>query len=320
MSTQSSTLLAHPATYPDFVEAKISQLVSRWGNSREAVLKEYHREFDASARSLAQFKSPTPEGILLIRQQYAIGKVFQMLVQRPPSAEYTFIYLGHGGKRIAKGSKKPYINAFIAIKEGGSLVIRRMIGNGKFADLPLGMIPLTAYTASLGRFGGAGDLILDDRTVIRTIEATGLDVYALCSELKIPIVTIAEAMNNPSKKASDGYVVPTDWRCIMGYISGPPGVWKVKDTPEGIDLSSGRVTITDSTIEETATVDGQGRTLFPGIVGWTAPEFCIFEESSYCAFFGTIDKIKDSNTQLDKLQMNVGLIIPIFQNDGIEER
>jgi hypothetical protein len=321
LSTQDSRLLPHPQGYPDFVEAKISILVSQWGNSREAVLKEYHREFDASAeRSLTQFRGSSPEKVLEIRQNFAIGRAFQMLVQRPPSTIFTIIYLGHGGKKLGKGDNKPYINAFVALKEGGNLIIRRMVGKGKYAEYPLALIPLTAYSANLGRFGEAGDLIMDDRTTFNPIQPTGLDAYSLCSELKIPIVTIEEAKQNPSKKASDGYVIATDWRCIMGYVSGSPRVNASKDAPKDSDIKYGVMTITDSTVQEKPYMDNQGRTVFPGITGWVAPEFCIFEEGSYCAFFGTIDKTKDANTQIEKLSMSVGLVIPIFQSTGLEVR
>jgi hypothetical protein len=318
-----SRLLPHPANYPDFVEGPISQLVSRTGYSREAVLKEYHREFDATApRSLTQFPNSTPEGILRLRQQSAIGKIYQEMLQRLPLAEYTIVYLGHGGKKVAKGQKKPYINAYVAVKEGGALVIKRMIGNGKYADLPLTLIPLNAYTCGLGRYsGGSGDLVMDDRTTFRPVQATGWDVFTLCANLNIPIITVAEAKQNPSRKTSDGYVVSTDWRCIIGNVSGPPYSAKSKNLPEGLDIMWGTLTITDPTVVEQPFMDNQGRNVFPGLKGWCAGEFAMMvEENAYCAFFGTIDNKKDATTQIEKSEMQVNLVIPIFQTTGLEER
>jgi hypothetical protein len=316
-----SRLLPHPASYPDFVEGPISQLVSRTGYSREAVLKEYHKEFDATAsRSLTQFPNSTPEGILRLRQQQAIGKIYQEMLQRLPLQEYTLVYLGHGGKKVSQGQKKPVINAFVIVQENGAPVIKRMIGQGKYADLPLTLIPLTAYTCGLGRYsGGSGDLVMDDRTNFRPTQPTGWDVFTICSNLNIPIITVAEAKTNPSRKSSDGYIIPTDWRCIIGNVSGPPYSGKAKDAPEGINF--GTVTITDPTVFEQTMMDSRGRTVFPGIKCWCASEFAMMvEENAYCAFFGTVYNKKDATTQIEKPEMQINLIIPMFQTSGLEER
>lgn len=71
------------------------------------------------------------------------------MLQRLPLQEYTLVYLGHGGKKVSQGQKKPVINAFVIVQENGAPVIKRMIGQGKYADLPLTLIPLTAYTCGL---------------------------------------------------------------------------------------------------------------------------------------------------------------------------
>jgi len=320
LSVQDSRLLSHPSTYPDFVESKISQLVSRWGMPRDAVLKEYHREFDASGtQSLRNFPGATPETILQIRQQFAIGRVYQMLVQRPPAKDYRILYLGHHGKRCAKGKSRPYINAFVALRENDKMVIRRMTGNGKFADMPLDMTPLMVYSTTLGRYGETGDLIIDDRTVFRAEQPINQNYLDVARTLSVPIITVAEAYTNPSARGKDNFVIPTDWRCIVGYVSGPPNVFKYKGLPEGIELMGGRMTITDPTVEGQPYVDNQGRTVYPGILGWVPPEFCIYEDGSYCAFFGPIDKGKDAETQQDTVSMNIALVLSIFESGGLQE-
>jgi hypothetical protein len=322
LSTQDSKLLAHPPTYPDFVEAMFSQLVSKWGISREVVIKEYQREFEVSGTfATKQFPSSTPEKLLEMRQRYAIGKAFQMLIQRPPTADYTFLFLGHQGKKMSKGGKSPYINAYVGVNEGGKMVIKRMVGNGKFADVPLGLVPLSIYTASLGRFSEGGDFVLDDRANVRPVQPSNLDYTSLCEQLSIPIVTIAEAYQNPSKTiAATGYVVDTDWRCIVGYVSGSPITWKPKDLPDGTDILSGRIKITDMTVQEKPTQDNQGRIIMPGITGWVAPENTVFDDGTYCAFLGPVTKKKDATTNLDTLSMAISLVVPIFTPAGLEER
>ena len=322
MSTQDSKLLAHPPTYPDFVEAMFSQLVSKWGISRETIIKEYQREFEISGTfATKQFPSSTPEKLLEMRQRYAIGKAFQMLIQRPPVADYTYIYLGHQGKKMSKGGKAPYINAYVGVQEAGEFKIKRMVGNGKYADTPLALAPLTIYTSSLGKFAEGGDFILDDRANVRPVQPSNLTVYALCEQLKIPIVTIAEAYENPSKTiASTGYVVDTDWRCIIGFVSGTPRTFKPKDAAETSDILSGVITITDMTVQEKPTQDNQGRIIMPGITGWVAPEFTIFDDGAYCAFLGPITKKLDTTTNLNKLTMAVCLVVPMFTPTPFEER
>jgi hypothetical protein len=323
MSTDNSKLLAHPPTYPDFVEAMFSQLVSKWGISREVVIKEYLKEFEVSGNfATKQFPNTTPEKLLEMRQRYAIGKAFQMLIQRPPVSDQTYIFLGHQGKKLSKGGKAPYINAYVSVNEGGSMVIKRMVANGKYADTPLALVPLMIYTSSLGRFAEGGDFILDDRANIRPVQPSNLDIYALCEQLKIPIVTVEQAYQNPSKTvASTGYVVDTDWRCILGYVSGPPRTWKNKDAPADANIMSGVITITDMTVQEKPTVDNQGRTIMPGITGWSAPEYTTVDDGAYCAFLGPITKKKDATTGKETLTMAICQVIQLFsQTSGLEER
>lgn len=322
MSTDNSKLLAHPPTYPDFVEAMFSQLVSKWGISREVVIKEYIKEFEVSGTfANKQFPNSTPEKLLEMRQRYAIGKAFQMLIQRPPVADFTYIFLGHQGKKMSKGGKAPYINAYVGVNDGNEMKIKRMVANGKYADTPLALVPLMIYTSSLGRFAEGGDFILDDRANIRPVQPSNLDVYALCEQLKIPIVTVAEAYLNSSKTiAATGYVVDTDWRCILGFVSGQPRTWKVKDTPEGSNLMSGVITITDMTVQEKPTIDAQGRTIMPGITGWSAPEYTVVDDGAYCAFLGPITKKKDPTTGLETLTMAICQVIQLSSVSGFEER
>jgi len=326
-----SKLLPHPPTLPDFVEGKISQLVSQKGMTRESVVQEYMREFNAFGEQASrQFPNATAELVLTIRQQAAIGRVWQQLIQRPAAFDFDIMFLGHNGKRLSKGQKKPYCNGYVGIKENEAFIIRRMSGNGKYADLIPALTPLSIYHTQLGRFGQVGDLIVDDRSKFGQATPTGMDVFQLCKTFNIPILTIEDAMKNPSKKGSDNYSIATDWRCILGYVSGQPRIFTpgAKDkkdkipVTDGSELQSGIITITDSTIKESPFQDTQGRMIMPGITGWTAPDFCIVEEGSYCAFLGTFDVNKDPQTQQDKGQMAIALVIPIFvsQSEGLEEK
>jgi hypothetical protein len=83
----------------------------------------------------------------------------------------------------------------------------------------------------------------------------------------------------------------------------------------------GTVTITDPTVLEQPFTDNQGRNVFPGIKCWCASEFAMMvEENAYCAFLGSIYNKKDATTQIEKPEMQVALIIPIFQTTGLEVR
>jgi hypothetical protein len=327
------SVIEHPQTLPEAIEAQIAQLVSRTGNSKEVILQEYLRVFKMSIQQVnIVHPNLSADEKIAKAQTIAISTVWNQIVNMPPVNNYDIVYLGTSGMTVAKGSKRASATLFLGLREGTGLKIYRLSSDGKYAGIYKVLNPLNIYTAVLARRRSAGgvegDFTYDGRCSFGSPRPQSLDVYALCQILNTPIVTIEQAKANPSKTKSDGFVDPCDWRCILGNFSGPPRINNSKDDAgnvielDGQPVKYGRCTITDLTVKETAYQDAKNFTVYPGIDCYAAPEFLQAQsENDYAAFLGAVSNKKDEKTGQVKTSMKAGLIMPIFSmSQGIEER
>lgn len=306
--------------YPDFVRKRFAQLNQRKGIPIGEIEQGYIKIFHESEMTAkAQFPNATPEQLLIFRQRHAIGAVWNEMIQRTTQEEVEIIYVGHGGMQIGRGSKKAYSNMFVIVQEGNPLIptLTRMTSRGAMADIYQTLNLFTRYKSNLGRYQKGGDLIVDNRTVFRNATSLDfLDVPTFNKTLNIPEITVAEAVSRPSKKDAKGWTISTDWRCIIGFVSGDPRTFQDKRNPK---ITRGVCNIADVTVEEEPVVDASGNVVRPGLVAWLAPEFTIYDDGSYCAFYGTISVDTDKSTGKKKASMNSYLVRPIFAQLSEEE-
>jgi len=293
--------------YPEFVRQRFEQLNQRIKMPIEQIQREYDEVFEKSELSASQqFPSASADELLALRRRYAIGKVWTDLITRPPQENMQIIYTGgHDGLRHTRGSMKPYSNIYVIVTdEHKNPILTRMVARGSISEIYQSLNPNTRYDANLGRFGKGGDLIVDSRTEFMAPTAIDLPVKRFNELLKIPVVTVADAPKYPSKKVGNSsWADATDWRCIIGFVSGDPRTWTDKTDKKTI---RGVCNIVDETVNEQPSVDQQGNIISPGLPAWTAPEHLIVDDGSYCAFYGTL------TTDKGKSSMNCFLIRPIF--------
>lgn len=300
---------------PDFVDRQLRQLTQRTGISIEDLTKQYLDEFARSEEmARQQFTNASPDQILIHRQRFAILKTWKLNVNRLPQHEVKFIYTGHGGMRQSRRGKL-YSNMFIMVQQPGNIFkLARMVARSKLADTYQKLNLLTFYNANLGKHPKGDDYIVDQLTEFNKPQAINIPITEFNSRLGIPVVKVADAINNPSKKRSDGYVIETDWRCIIGTFSGEPRTFADKNNPE---ILRGVCNILDETVDEEPTIDQAGNIIYPGLTSWTAPEHLIYDEDSYCAFYGTISVTVDKETNKKSVAFNCYLIRPLLAEELI---
>lgn len=270
-----------------------------------AIQKEYDDVFlKSESTAIQQFPSASPEELINLRQRYAIGKIWTDLITRPPQEEIQIIYVGHDGLRHTRGTMKKYSNIYVVVSEDGKPSLIRMSARGTMAEIYQSLNQFTRYDANLGRFSKGGDLVVDTRTEFTNPTAVDLPFRKFNALLGIPEVTVADARRFPSKKLASGWAVATDWRCIVGFVSGDPRVWTDKKDGKTV---RGVCNIVDTTVTEQPSVDTQGNIISPGLTAWSAPEHLIVDDRSYCAFYGPL-----ANDDKGKSSMNCYLIRPIF--------
>jgi len=291
--------------YPDFVRQRFVQLEQRTGMKVPEIQREYDQVFQQSATTAQQqFPSASSEELIKLRQRYAIGKIWTDLITRPPQEDLQVIYCGHDGLRHTKGRLKPYSNIYVMVSEGGHAKLTRMVARGAMGEIYRSLNLFTRYDVNLGRFAKGGDLVVDTRSEFVNPVAVDLPIRKFNEVLGVPVVTVTDAPKYPSKKLASGWQDPTDWRCIIGFISGEPRTWTDKTNKTTV---RGVCNIVDETVDEQPTVDTQGNIVSPGLTAWSAPEHLIEDDGSYCAFYGTL-----GNDDKGKSSMNTFLIRPIF--------
>jgi len=296
--------------YPNFVRERFQQLVQKTQTPMAAIEQQYDQIFEGSRqRAQSQFPSATAEELASFMHKFSVGKIWKELIMNPPQTDVELIYCGLEGLRKGKTSGKFFTNMFAMIQDKGIPTLMRMTARGSMSEVyrhlslphPGGM---TRYKVNLGRFENQKDLIIDKRSEFKNPTSIAINYKTFNETLNIPEVAIDQINNYPSKKNVDGWVVQTDWRCIVGFISGDPRIWERKNVK---GTYGGVCNIVDMTVDEEPTVDSSGNIIRPGMTAWTAPELLIYEDGSYCAFYGTIS-IDDKG----KPTMNCFLIIPII--------
>lgn len=300
--------------YPSFVRQYMNQLKQR-GLTMDEIIAAYEKVFETSALGKAaqeQFPSASTEEILQLRQRFAIGKVWRDYINLAPLEEVEIIYVGHDGLNRSTGSGKKYCNMYVIVQKSQSALLTRMNARGKYAELFRALNPFTKYRATLGRYQTGDSLLIDHRTKFNDPEPVVISIDQFNKILNIPTVSVAEAVKYPSKTQTDGYMVDTDWRCIMGYFSGEPRTFQPKGKK---GIRRGVCNITDLSVKEGPTIDQQGRPRSPGMTAWIAQEHLIWDEDSFLAFYGPIKVTKDKETKISTASMNCYCVRPIIATE-----
>lgn len=304
--------MSSQVTYPDMVKQRFKQLIQKTGLSLAELKAEYDVIFAKTGQiAERQFPKASPEQRLSFRHKMSVGKLWNENVNRAPIEEVVIIFLGHDGHRVTKGTKRPFNNMYVIVSENKKRVLRRMTARGSLAETFMTLTPLTKYTVELGRFAKGGDLIVDNRSIFKNPVEVDLPYKRLNKILGIPEVTVKAAMKNLSKKEGN-FTDSTDWKCVVGYVSGDPFTFTNKKT----GLLGGGINIADDTVTEEPTVDTRGNIVRAGLSGWAAPEHLAADDGDLCAFYGTIT---EDNRVKGKPVMNILLIIPIMSSSMEDE-
>ena len=294
--------------YPQSVLDQLRQIQRKCGASFEEVQDAFYYEFeDSKQKAQAQYRAMTPERMLEIRYTYAVGRVASEFVTKKEAVKSEIIYLGHGGLRKNKkgGDYSNMFGMFQDEKEGIKLI--QMFGKGEGAKSYQGLNLFDRYVVTAVRHRG-GNLTIDDDSIFvnnTPPDKTVMAYTTLNDLLKIREIKINEVDKNLSVK-SRGWVVKTDWRCIIGTANRDPNEFeRKKEGTPGCVLS-----IRDETVGvEEVYVDQFGNPVFPGFTVFGAPEVLIYGKDSICAYYGTIDSYtKDDETNTN---MSAYLVIPI---------
>jgi hypothetical protein len=304
--------------YPDFVRQPIAQLTQRMGISTAEVLTMFERELEkAKIMSLENFPNATPQEQLDIRMRFAIGVVWRDNINLPPLISAQLIFVGHDGLQ-SSGAGKPYSNMYFITNEPGTgTKLIRMSAKGGYAEAYRSLGLFTRYDAQVGRYNTGDTLLFDSRARLSNPTPVPLSIRRMNELLSIPTITVEQAKDTPSRTQSSGFMIDTDWRCIFGYFSGEPRVFATKKNK---DIRRAVFNITDTSVKESPHVDAQGNIVTPGLTAWAAPEHLVYDERSYCAFYGPIRVIRDVEKDIVAASMNTFLVRPILTTDkGVTE-
>lgn len=297
---------------PNFVEEKINAIQQRMDSTREEILTEYKEIFnDPQVNKDTQFSSTEA------RQRYAVAVLWSRYVSRPPVKKHDVIPCGFDSLRKTRTGKLMSSLFVIAKDEVGEPVLRRvsLLGTKTIATMYRNVNILSQngayrYTTKLGSFGKGDDLIADNRTKFNSPTKVDLSLEKFREMLNIPLLTIAELIDSPSKKRSDGYLINTDWRCVKGIITD-----EMRGKRKGTDLEWGIYRIADETTPAEPYVTSDGRTVSPALTCWTPVELMVYEPESECEFYGPSSVDKDGIPS-----MNINLIIPVYAKQREKQR
>ena len=300
------------STLPNFVEEKIAAIQQRLDSSREEILTEYNEIFNDPAVSKdTQFSSTES------RQRYAIAVLWGRYISRPPVKKYDVIPCGFDSLRKTRTGKLMSALFVIVRDENGDPVLQRisLLGGSTIATMYRNVNILSqngAYRYSnvkLGSFGKGDDFVADNRTKFNSPAKIDLSPEKFREMLNIPLLKIAELIENPSKKRSTGYLINTDWRCVKGIITD-----EMRGARKDSDLEWGIYRIADETTPAEPYVTSDGRTVSPALTCWTPVELMVYEPESECEFYGPSSVDKDGIPS-----MNVNLIIPVYAKEKEEK-
>ena len=190
--------------------------------------------------------------------------------------------------------------AFIKTKDGPKL--KRIVLRGDMAYKITEITPMAKYSSvKLGEFQSSGDLIADTRARFEDPVMVKLDREKLIQLIGAKRIRVADAEKFPSRRGSDGYVDPTDWRIIRGLLIRPR-TGKMDDGTEW-----GVFTLIDDSVEEEPRVAPDGTILTPGLTCWVSPHMLIYEEESEIDALGTVEISRKTGEAF----MNCYLILPV---------
>jgi len=294
-------------TIPDDARQLMQSYITNLGVPEAVLVKQYTEAYRKSASLADQFPSFAPDQIEVRRRKLAIDHLRLFNRDLAPLTDQTIIYLSHNGIQIGR-SGDPYSNLYAVAKIGDAMRIVRMNAKGDKVEVFRELAPFTRYKVKVGRREGADMFFIDNRFTKDQGTPTPMSVEQLNKTFNIPKITVAEATNNPSRTQSDGWVIDTDWRCIVGYLFRST-TFSMKQNP---NITRGVVSIVDDPEDIPATsYDAEGNPINVGMTGWSAPEHLIYERNSYCAFYGPVKVDVNKDTKVKTPSMSVYMILPI---------
>lgn len=237
------------------------------------------------------------------KHSYASTVLWTRYISRPPVRTEEIIPIGYSPPRITRTGVEQ-ANLFALVK--GQKGIKRIVLRGGMVSKLREITLLSKYSVKLGRFS-SGDYVADNRAKFEDpVMVPGLTFDVILDKIGAKRVTIKEAVRNPSKQGSDGYIDQTDWRIVRGVIIGSYRGLR----EDGTEWA--RYIIADDSIglNEEPTITSDGRLRRPGMTVWVAPEMLIYQDESECDFVGTVSLNKDGDPF-----MNCYLIVPIHARE-----
>lgn len=282
---------------PPDVRATIEQLHQTTGMAYEQIYAQFSKEL-ASA-TIQDFKDQFPNAaeaeLQALQMKFASGKIWRDNINLPGLVTLKLVCIGHNGLQASR-SGGVYSNTYFISKERGVSKIIRMNAKGKkHAEVYKILNPHTVYDAVVGRFPGGDSLLFDSRAKFTNPIPIQSSIKQLNDLLGIRTIKVEEAVKFSSKTTSDGWVIDTDWRCILGYFSGEPRFFASK---RNANVRRGVCTITDESVKESPRIDQQGNLVSPGLTAWTAPEHLIYDQDSFLAFSGPIQARKSDEGEV----------------------
>ncbi len=294
---------------PPDVRSTIEQLHQTTGMTYEQIYAQFNRELTSATiqEFRDQFPNAADDELRALQMKFASGKVWRDNINLPTLVTLKLVYIGHNGLQASR-SGGVYSNTYFLAKERGVSKIIRMNAKGKkHAEVYKVLNPHTAYDAVVGRFPGGDSLLFDSRARFANPIPIQSSIKQLNDMLSIRTITVEEAVKFSSRTTSDGWVIDTDWRCILGYFSGEPRFFSSK---RNANVKRGVCTITDESVKESPRIDQSGNLVSPGLTAWTAPEHLIYDQDSFLAFLGPIQARKDDEGEVS-VSMSCYSIRPI---------
>jgi len=297
------------STYPEIVKEKFVAIKEKTGMEFSEIQSQFE-ELVSQMEEMSKQLFPTApvEARLLWKQKYSIGKLWTDLTTRQPLMEKQIIYVGHEGERKSKAGSL-YTNLYVITQNERNVpTLTRIMGTGTMSEIYKKLNLSTRYNTTVMTFSDGG-LSLDPRSEFSNPAVMEIPYQNFNAMLKIPEITVANASLNVSKKDKNNYVDSTDWKCIIGFISGRPRSFTKKDGTEG-----GVCTVTDVTVEASV-ADEHGNMTRPGFTIWASPALLIHNDGDYCAFYGSV-----TTDTLGKTSMNcymITLLVPNIMQDAI---
>ncbi len=269
-------------TFDQKTEDRLTAIQQRTGMGRQDVLKELETQV-SKFKDDPQLSDPTS------LYNYGSAVLWAKYVNRMQVKDTEIIPVGFESLRKTKAGK--IMSAlYVVAREGPKTSFRRVSLPAVVADIYRKVNCLSntgayKYNVKLGTYGNTpgADFAADDRSIFESPTPIKLTPEAFRKMFNIPMITIEEAPNSPSKVTSTNNIIRTDWKCIRGVIAGS-SIFKRKDS----ELEGAVCRIIDRTTPMDTYITREGKKIESTFSMWTAPEFALWEDQSECDFYGTI--------------------------------